>query len=107
MQISASPVVRQNARNELDEQIADCNLLIMTQRAHPLVAARDPRPWLSRTSGEWPFPVSGEGVATLACCNPCGDLPYCAAHRRAVRRRPSTSASRYEADLLIWLDTRQ
>jgi hypothetical protein len=76
----------------------------MTRPAHPVSIAIAPRPWLTRNPGECAFPVAGEGVATLACCNPCGGRTYCAAHADAVRGPPARSAEQYEASILKWLE---
>jgi hypothetical protein len=104
MQIGALPVVTQNAKNLLDANIAECNYSPMTRPARPPAVARAPRPWLSRDKGECAFPVAGEGLATLACCNPSGARAYCPAHRRAVLRRPTTSAANYETEIVRWLE---
>jgi hypothetical protein len=79
----------------------------MTRSAYPPAVSPAPRPWLSRAPGECAFPVAGEGVSTLACCNPSGARSYCAAHRRAMRGPQMSSAARYEENVLQWLETRQ
>jgi hypothetical protein len=106
MQMLAVCVVTQDAKYALDEKIAICNYLSMTRPAHPLAIARAPRPWLTRTDGECAFPVAGDSLSTLACCNPSGGDAYCPAHRSALRRRRQRSAARYEADIISWLEER-
>jgi hypothetical protein len=46
-------------------------------------------------------------MTMLACCNPCGARTYCAAHRSAVRGPRTSSAARFEAEILRWLDDRR
>ena len=55
--------------------------------APPASIARAPRPWLTRAAGECAFPIDGEGWTTRACCNPCGQRDYCAAHLALIRPR--------------------
>jgi len=41
-----------------------------------------PRPWITRQDGECAFPVDGEGVSLLSCCNPTAARSvYCPGHR--------------------------
>ncbi len=47
-----------------------------------------PRPWLTRENWECAYPVAGEGVSTLSCCNTPVRRGYCAAHRAAIIRVP-------------------
>lgn len=47
-----------------------------------------PRPWLTREKGECAYPVAGEGVGVLSCCNASGRRLYCQAHDKAVHRKP-------------------
>ena len=50
--------------------------------------AAEPRPWLTRLTGECAFPVDGESWLTRSCCNPSGERPYCSAHERLMRVQP-------------------
>jgi hypothetical protein len=47
-----------------------------------------PRPWLTREKGECAYPVAGEGVGVLSCCNASGRRLYCEAHDKVVHRKP-------------------
>jgi hypothetical protein len=46
----------------------------------------EPRLWLERDDRECAFPVAGESVTTMSCCNRAGRSGYCAAHRAAMLR---------------------
>ena len=63
------------------------------------IAAR-PRPWLARRPGECAFPVDGRGRETRSCCNPCGSVTYCPAHRRIVRRGRPAPVDQLLAELI-------
>ncbi|HEX7759114.1 MAG TPA: GcrA family cell cycle regulator [Caulobacteraceae bacterium] len=53
-----------------------------------------PRPWLTREDWECAYPVAGEGVSTLSCCNTPARRGYCAAHRAVMVRWPLGPLSR-------------
>ena len=63
-----------------------------------------PRPWLTRETGECAFPVSGDGMRLMCCCNPCGRGPYCEPHEAARRGPPAPSAEEMERDIVRWLE---
>ena len=60
-----------------------------------------PRAWTDRAAGECAYPVAGEGVAVLSCCNPTVGRGYCPGHRAAMfpdSRRRSGGLARKIAD---------
>ena len=61
-----------------------------------------PRPWLSREDWECAYPVAGEGVSTLSCCNTPVRRGYCAAHRAAVIRTPARPSEPARSDRVAY-----
>ena len=84
-------------------KFAICNYLVMSKPFLPHTVALAPRPWLTREKGECAFPVAGDGVSVLSCCNPCGPKGYCRPHVIAMRGPPATPVADLEAKILRWL----
>ena len=72
--------------------------------SNPAPIAIAPRPWLERWSGECAFPVAGEGVRLIACCNPCGRAAYCGRHRALAKGPPGPTLADFERFLAGILD---
>jgi hypothetical protein len=79
----------------------------MAFSAHPLSIARAPRPWLTREKGECAFPVDGESLTLIACCNPCGQALYCPPHAAALRGSRTSSPADFERDVTAFLESRR